>query len=144
MCENDFGYKTRGRLTVLKAYERDAAILCKLCSNKHNDKKAVEQWKKLLNESKEDFFKDVTYIIRNKCDKPIGTVETISKDRNCVEIAIWIPDKIKREKHLQEIIDSMIEWCEEYEEYHLIEKIYSVEESTSYVPIMENIVLSAS
>lgn len=145
--EKNFGFKTRRRITVLKAQEGDATDICKLYLN-HTTEKQVKEWRETIKEAEDDFYQDVTYLIRDKCNKPIGTIETKSDDGINIEILIWIPSKFKVKDYLQELVDAMIEWCKDYEEYQMITKIGLIEAITplgARLRILEkDVALSAS
>lgn len=144
-----FGFQTK-RLEVLKAHGKDAGDVCRLYRSQPNIPKHIDENKirKSFEEAENDFYQDVTYLVRDRCNKLVGMVETISDDYSKVRIGIWIPNKAKEVSYLKELIDSMIEWCGEYEKYHLISEIQLIQQITAigatYEDIQTNIKLCAS
>ncbi len=143
-----FGFYTK-RLRVLKAYEEDAEEISKLYRNQSaRERRDIESnWRKELQKVAEDFYKDVTFLVRDKCNKAIGIVETESRDGETVSIGIWFPNKAKEASYLHELVDAMIEWSEE-DEYTSISGIHLIDEVTATgvtgTDISGEIMLSAS
>ena len=117
------GFMTR-RLTVFKAYKEDAKDISRLYGIPIIAKRKIieENWRRLLEEGENDFYKDVTFVVRDRSDKVIGVVETESSDQESISIGIWIPNDSKRRRYLTEIIESMEEWCE-IDNYRMISVI---------------------
>lgn len=124
----EFGFQTR-RLTVLKAHEEDTKVMCRIYLSQQDVPKVIseEKLKQCMKEAEDDFYQDVSFLIKDKAKKVIGLAETKSEDRKTVEIGIWIPNRAKRTTYLTELIDSMIEWCRDYECYETISKIQLID-----------------
>ena len=146
MCKKDnrFGFKTR-KLWVLKAERKDADEIAKFYAGfgLKRQKEIAQNWKKMIEDRGDDCCKEVAMIVRDKCKKAIGLVETVSQDGERVGISIWIPNPIKKVNYQKALIDSMIEWCEDYSDYEVISVITSITGVTSfgveYEEIMRNI-----
>lgn len=123
-----FGFKTK-RLTVLKAYEEDTTAMIKVYRAQQQVPKDIDEsiLKKCMRATEEDFYQDLTFLVRDKSNKVIGIVGTKSDDKVNVEIEVWIPNQAKRTTYLVELIDSMIEWCKDYEKYQAISGIQLID-----------------
>lgn len=123
-----FGFRTK-RLSVLKAHEEDAKEISKLYRNQSAKQRRIIEcnWRRELRKATEDFYRDVTFLIKDKCNKAIGLVETESEDGETVKIGIWFPNKAKESSYLNELVDAMIEWSEE-EEYTAISGIQLIDD----------------
>lgn len=128
-----FGFETK-RLSVLKAYEEDTKIMCRMYLNQPQVPPMIDEkiLKQCMKEAENDFYQDVTFLIRDKANKVIGMAETKSKDRVNVEIGIWIPNYAKRTTYLKGLIDAMVEWCRDYEKYHLISRINLIQQISPF------------
>lgn len=82
-----------------------------------------KRWLKRIELNKDDYYKDVIYVIRDQCKKIIGILETLSDDGIKVEVQIWIPNNFKRAELLEDVVESLKEWLIEQEEYEEITKI---------------------
>ena len=82
-----------------------------------------KRWLERIELNKDDCYKDVIYVIRDRCKKIIGILETLSDDGIKVEAQIWIPDNFKRAELLEDVVESLKEWLIEQEEYEEITKI---------------------
>lgn len=126
-----YGYETK-KLKVLKAERGDEKAIANLYIDRTIEEKKLIQlnWEKIITDSKDDFVKDVVYVLKDKCNKIIGLVETESEDnKESIEIGFWIPNLAKRATYLNELQDSFIEWCEE-EGYLYIKEIKLLIEMT--------------
>ena len=140
-----FGFITRTRISVLKAYEEDAADISKLYFGFSAFQRRIiaKNWELSLKAGKYDLYKDVTFMIKDKCEKVLGIVETQSKDRINIQISIWIPNKAKEKMYLNQILESMIEWSEidEYKRISAINLVIEVAEKIKYEELMTDIIL---
>lgn len=143
-----FGFYTK-RLRVLKAHEEDAQEISKLYRNQSAKQRRVieSNWRRELRKAAEDFYRDVTYLVKDKSNKLIGIVETESEDGETVNIGIWFPNKAKETSYLNELVDSMIEWSQtdEYKTISGIQRIDKINPSgVMATDIKGKIILSAS
>lgn len=81
------------------------------------------KWLKRIEYNEDDYWRDVIYVIRDRCKKIIGILETLSDDGIKVEVQIWIPNNFKRAELLEDVVESLKEWLIEQEEYEEITKI---------------------
>lgn len=83
----------------------------------------MERWLQRIKLNKDDYYKHVIYVVRDRSRKAIGILETLSDDGLKTEMQIWIPSEFKRHEFLEEVVESMKEWLAEYEEYEEVTKI---------------------
>ena len=140
-----FGFVTK-KFSVLKAYENDAREISKLYMKlSPMQRRIIElQWQKILRERKDDLYENVVFMVKDNCNKVLGIIETGSQDGYVIEIGIWIPNKAKEKRYLDDLVDYMIEWSkiDEYEEISAIRLITeNSSEEMSYNNIMTHISL---
>ena len=113
MKEEKYGFKTK-KVTLLKARMSDVKDIVKLYQRKtpQERKKLEENWSYMIQKSKDDFT-NVMFVIRDKCFRTIGLLETETDDGKAFEIGIWIPNQAKQVQFLEHIKDSFLEWAEE-------------------------------
>ena len=113
MEEQKYGFETK-KITVLKARMSDVEDIVKLYQrNIPKDRKKLEvNWTNMIRDSQNDFT-NVIFVIRDKCCKPIGLLETETDDGKNFEVGIWIPNQAKQVQYLNHLKDSFLEWGEE-------------------------------
>lgn len=113
MEEQKYGFQTK-KITVLKARMSDVEDIVKLYQrNIPKDRKKLEvNWKHMIQNSVSDFT-NVIFVIRDKCCKTIGLLETETDDGKTFEVGIWIPNQAKQVQYLDHLKDSFLEWGEE-------------------------------
>lgn len=113
MKEEKYGFKTK-KVTLLKVRMSDVKDIVKLYQRQtpHERKKLEVNWQYMIQNSEDDF-KNVIYVIRDKCKKAIGLLETETDDGMVFEVGIWIPNQAKQAEYLEHIKESFLEWAEE-------------------------------
>ena len=95
-------------------------------SNQLTDKEIEnfkDKWLIRIKDARDDYSKDVIYVVRDRSKKIVGIIETLSDDCFDVEVQIWITQEFKRNELLEEVVESMKEWLIDEEGYGKITKI---------------------
>ena len=113
-----YGFSTRQRISFLKAdaeKKKDIKDIVKLHNPQNVTQRTIENatWELILEKEKGDL-DNFTMIVRDKCQKPIGLAFFKTEDKRDFDIDIWIPDPKKKNSYLQFVVESIVEWIEDY------------------------------
>lgn len=53
-------------------------------------------------------------VIRDKCNKVIGLISFETKNKEDFNVDVWIPSPAKKQAYFQHVVDSVLEWIEDY------------------------------
>jgi hypothetical protein len=139
--ERAFGFTTRNKVTLLKAYPEDIGTIMRLFStetgrmNREDKKKMRWDWLKELKKEINDF-DNYTFIIRDKCNKEIGLVTSETRDNKSWEYYIWIPNSCKRVQYQNYICECLLEYIEDYTDIERVNAIVSLVSFKSQTALM--------
>lgn len=128
--QQDYGFMTNKKMTILKAKISDISDIAKLYRRENYKEKqhVVNGWKGLIAMSQNDFT-NVIFVIRDKCQHVIGLLEMeeTEKAKN-FDVEIWIPNKAKQTQYLEHIKESFLEWVEDETDIEVISAIKVIKE----------------
>ena len=138
LTEEEYGYITNERVSILKAKEKDLSTIVKLYNpTLPGERRLVtDNWRNTLR--REDY-NNCTFIIRDRYNKAIGLVALETRDRIFYNIDLWIPS-VGKQKYLKHVIDTLVEWVENWTDISqfTLRKLTGCPKENRYNVIYEN------
>lgn len=132
--ERAYGFMTAKKVSLLKAYPEDISTMMRLFSietGKYSrEEKDQMRWNWINELTQEvDDTENVTFIIRDKCNKPIGLVSSETEDGINYSYYIWFQNGSKRVQFQEYICECLLEFVEDHTDIKKVEGIYAQESS---------------
>ena len=118
------GFMTN-QLSLKKAERKHIEGIVRLygVNDSKEQRKIASKWQSIIDSSKDDYQEDVNFVVRNRRKRIIGLVRAKNVENGSLSVTIWLSTPERKQKYLEHLIESIVEYYEDYEKYEDLSEI---------------------
>lgn len=126
------GFMTN-QLSVKKAEKEHVEGIVRLYgvkSDSEEHRQLASKWQSIIDSSKDDYQEDVNFVVRSRRKKVIGLIRAKTVKNGSLSVTIWLSTPERKERYLEHLIESIVEYYEDYEKDENLSEIKIIDNFT--------------